>query len=428
MKSGIPWCELSKVFQDAIRVTRRLGVQWIWIDSLCIIQDSKADWEVESAKMCDYYENSYVTISASSSKDGTFPFLRERERGWWPERFKFISSDGTESEVQARRHQGSSMAQPLEDLDFLASRAWAWQETVLSSRILHYTQAELIWECKSEVCSEDGATPLGFYSMGLPHMLLLSAELPYSRWHDLIASYSVRQLTFETDKLPAVSGVASRVHEVVGSEYLAGLWKDNLPMELCWSVDYISSPSSTSQLLPTSFIAPSWSWASVKGALSFVDPNPNCPFESLITILDAKSSVPGLNPYGEVADGYLVAQGWVVPMAINCNDPHDCWSYTVGEDPNSREPLAPDCTLVQCEHFGKKTIRRGRKGDFLAPFSAQVYCIRLGNEEIEDSPFMYGMILGLSETADDAYTRLGLVQLESEDWFGGAIEMTIRIT
>jgi hypothetical protein len=121
MKAGIGWNDLSNVFQDAVTVARRLGAQWIWIDSLCIIQDSKPDWEVESSKMCDYYENAYVTISASSSEDGTVPFLRERERFWRPERFTFVCNDGTKSEVLARRHQGSSMAQILKDLGPLAT-------------------------------------------------------------------------------------------------------------------------------------------------------------------------------------------------------------------------------------------------------------------------------------------------------------------
>src|SRR6202034_4113352 len=176
----------------------------------------------------------------------------------------------------------------------LASRGWVWQENVLSSRILHYTQAELIWECKSEISSEDGARPRGLYSMGLSQILLRGKDDPFYAWHYLIESYSVRQLTFETDKLPAVSGVASRIHEIVGSEYLAGLWKANMPMELCWSVDYISPLSSTPQLPPNSFIAPSWSWASVNGALSFVDRDLKTSFDSRLTIVDVKCSVPGL--------------------------------------------------------------------------------------------------------------------------------------
>jgi hypothetical protein len=431
MKASISWEGLSKVFQDAIAVARQLGLQWIWVDSLCIIQDSKADWEIESSKMCNYYENAYITISASSSENGTAPFLRERERHWWPEKFTFVCDDGTESYVMARRHQGSSMAQMLEDLGPLASRGWVWQENVLSSRILHYTQAELIWECKSEIVSEDGARPLGFYSMGLSQKLLRAKEDPYSTWNYLIESYSVRKLTFESDKLPAVSGVATRIHAIVGSEYLAGLWKANMPNDLCWSVDYISSPSSEPQLHPNSFIAPSWSWASVNGALSFVDPHP-MPLFDPVTIVDVKCSVPGLNPYGEVTDGFLVLQGLVVPMTINCRQPHDCWSYTVGEDPDSSEPMDPDCMLIECKidtatHRGKETVRRARKGDILAPFSTQVSCIRLGKEEGEDFPCIYGMIIGLSETVDGVYTRLGLVNLDSEDWFKGAIQKAVKL-
>lgn len=432
MKATINWDGLSKVFQDAIRVARRLRLQWIWIDSLCIIQDSKADWETESSKMCDYYENAYITISASSAEDGTVPFLRERERYWWPQRFKFVCNDGTESEVMARRHQGSSMAQLLEDLGPLASRGWAWQENILSSRILHFTKAELIWECKAEIVSEDGARPRGFYSMRLSQILRQAEEDPHSTWHYLLESYSVRQLTFESDKLPAVSGIAARIHGIVGSEYLAGLWKANLPMELCWSVDYISPLSSTPHLPPNGYIAPSWSWASVNGALSFVDRDPKTRFDSLLTVVDAQCSVPGLNPYGEVTDGFLVLRGLVVPMILNCGNPHDCWSYTVGGDADSREPMTPDSVLFRCQldtakHPEKATVRRARKGDILAPFSTQVYCIRLGNEEGEDFSFMYGMILGLFETGGDVYMRLGLVALDSEDWFEGAIERTIKI-
>jgi hypothetical protein len=267
--------------------------------------------------------------------------------------------------------------------------------------------------------------------MGLSQQLLHGTEHPYYTWHNLIESYSARQLTFESDKLPAVSGVASRIHEMTGSKYLAGLWRDNFPLELCWSVDYISSDSSKPQLLPNGFIAPSWSWASVNGALSFVDQDPETLFESLITILDAKCSVPGFNPYGEVTDGFLILRGLIVTINVNCGNTDNCWDYTVGENPESSETMAPDCMLVQCQintatDSEKKTVRRARKGDILAPFSAEVYCIRLVNIEDEDS-VKYGMLLGCSETEDNVYTRLGLVELDSEDWFHGATERTIKI-
>lgn len=429
MKTNIPWHDLSKVFQDAIKVARRLSVQWIWIDSLCIIQDSKSDWEIESSKMCDYYSNAYLTISASSSKDGTVPFLQRRAEIWWPESFSFTGTDGTESLIHARRHQGSTMTQPLEDLGPLASRGWVWQENVLSTRVLHYTEAELIWECRSELCSEDGAVPRGLYSNRLSQQLLQAERDPYQCWHNLIESYAVRKLTFESDRLPAISGVASKIQEMVGShvEYLAGLWKGNMPVELCWSVDYTSAHSSSPQLLPESFTAPSCSWASVHGPLSFVDRDPNSPFSPLVTVLEAECNVPGLNPYGEVTNGYLVLQGPVVSMMVNCTDPYNCWTYGVGDDPELREPMAPDCMLVPFKKNGRKSIKRARKGEDSVAFSMEVDCIRLGNESGENGEFMYGLILGLSETRADVYIRLGLVVLDSEDWFDGAVEKTLKI-
>lgn len=429
MKINISWHKLSKVFQDTIKIARRLNVHWIWIDSLCIIQDSKSDWEIESSKMCDYYSNAWLTISASSSKDGTIPFLHQRAETWWPVSFTFTNSDGSESHIQARRHQGSSMTQQLEDLGPLASRGWVWQENVLSARVLHFTEAELIWECRSELRSEDGAVPRSLYSMRLPQWLLQSEREVYQCWHSLIESYSVRKLTFESDRLPAVSGVASKIQETVGSdvEYLAGLWKSNMPLELCWSVDYESAHSPTPQIKPDSFIAPSWSWASVHGPLSFVDKDPNSPFESQVTIVQAKCNVPGLNPYGEVTNGSIILRGPVVPMKINCADPYECWTYTVGDDPETKEPMAPDCMLTPFETNGKKRLRRARQGDIPIAFSMVVECIQLGHESGENGVFIYGLLLGPSEVEADEYARLGLVVLDSDDWFEEAIEKTVKI-
>lgn len=65
----IPWFELPKTFQEAIALTRKLGVRYLWIDSLCIIQDDHHGWEVESAKMATIYSLSYLTIAATHAAD-----------------------------------------------------------------------------------------------------------------------------------------------------------------------------------------------------------------------------------------------------------------------------------------------------------------------------------------------------------------------
>ncbi|KAF8847169.1 HET-domain-containing protein [Acephala macrosclerotiorum] len=435
MQTNIEWNNLSRVFQDAITVARRLDIEWIWIDSLCIIQDSKVDWEIESAKMCDYYSNAYLTISASSSKNGTIPFLHERSSRWQTEKFPFSCTDGQEVEILARRHTGSSMAQVIEDLSPLASRAWCWQENVLSTRVLHYTQSELIFECKTEVVSEDGAKPRGLYSMGLAQILSGGGgkeKDPYRCWHDLIESYSIRELTFESDKLPAVSGVAKQIQGRASSAYLAGLWKENLPMELCWSVDYVSTNSSPI-LQSETYIAPSWSWASVNGALNFVSLDETAPFTSLVTVLDVDISVSSLNKYGEVQNGYIMLKGMVSKVRINCTDPSDCWGYTVGEDPMTREPIAPDCALCPYEMRsgsgdGEVTLRRARKGDTLVPFEVDVYCVHIGKEVGGDDISLYGMVVAPSQMGDGTYIRIGLIQVDDETWFEEeTVEMTIEI-
>ena len=435
MQANIEWKDLSRVFQDAITVARCLDIEWIWIDSLCIIQDSKADWETESGKMCDYYSNAYLTISASSSKNGSIPFLRERSSQWQPKRFPFTCTDGQKVEILARRHTGSSMAQLVEDLSPLASRAWCWQENVLSTRVLHYTQSELIFECKTEVVSEDGAKPRGLYTMGLAQKLSNSSEKEknlYGCWHDLIESYSIRELTFESDKLPAVSGVAKQIQGRTNSAYLAGLWKENLPMELCWSVDYVSIDSSP-LLQSETYIAPSWSWASVNGALNFISPDPKAPFTSVVTVLDAHASVSGLNEYGEVQGGYILLKGMVSKIRVNCTDPSDCWGYTVGADPMTREPIAADCALRPYEirsgsGAGEVALRRARKGDVLVPFEVDAYCVHIGKEVGDDDISLYGMVIAPSYSGDGTYARIGLIQLDDETWFEEqAVEMTIEI-
>jgi hypothetical protein len=204
-----------------------------------------------------------------------------------------------------------------------------------------------------------------------------------------------------------------------------------MPVELCWPVDYTSAHSSSPQPLPMSYTAPSWSWASVHGPLAFVDKHRNSPFEPLVAVVDVHCEVPRLNKYGEVTWGYLVIRGPVVSMTINCADPYDCWTYTVGDNPETREPMAPDCILHfeidNAKYPENKSLRRAQKGDKPVPFSMDTTCIRIGNEIGESGSFLYGMILGLSESDADVYTRLGLVVLDCEDWFEGTVEKTLKI-
>ena len=421
MLQGIPWSALATVYQDAIRVCRRLRLEYLWIDSLCIIQDSKDDWELESSKMCEYYGCARVTISAASSFDATIPFLTKRDPIWQTHKFKLVTHDGKDTEICARRDSGSSITNHVEDPGPLASRAWVWQETLLSTRVLHFTQSELIWECKSDVCAEDGILPRGLYSIRLPQQLLRCEKDPYNGWHNLISTYSVRHLTYESDRLPALSGVAAKISALTQSDYLAGLWKENLPLDLCWSADYQISSASVPQVSPSQYIVPSWAWPSVRGAIFFNDEDPKQPFAPLAVVEEVICDVPGLNPYGQVCYGRLVLRGLVAHILVTCIEPRDCWTYTIGDDPETREPLAPDCALVEAEG----SVRRAIESDTLAPFSVALPCILVGKDESEGEDYYYVIVLG--KVGTEEYSRLGFATLEQDDWFRGATEESLHI-
>lgn len=68
---GIDWDDLPRTFQDAVITTRAIGIQYLWIDSLCIIQDDLGDWRQESSKMAEVYTNAWLTIAASYARDST---------------------------------------------------------------------------------------------------------------------------------------------------------------------------------------------------------------------------------------------------------------------------------------------------------------------------------------------------------------------
>jgi hypothetical protein len=156
---GIPLNFLSKTFQDAVFVARELNIQYLWIDSLCIVQDSVEDWEVESSKMGEYYRNAILTVAATRSKDGRGGCFSDNSNFWllkpcptgssWTRSpsgdFKFIRHD---SSAMAYASSASSSENPLE------YRAWCIQERLLSPRLLSYSHDGMSFMCPSSYSSE----------------------------------------------------------------------------------------------------------------------------------------------------------------------------------------------------------------------------------------------------------------------------------
>lgn len=157
-KRGIFWNTLPKTFQDAITVTSLLGLSFIWIDSLCIIQNDKEDWATESAKMADIYEHASLTISATVSAGDSYGCFSS---SFSTSRSLLISlpEDVGTCEIAVRKpisHWDTLGQGELHARFPLMSRGWAFQERLLSRRILHFSESELVWECRELTTCECG--------------------------------------------------------------------------------------------------------------------------------------------------------------------------------------------------------------------------------------------------------------------------------
>lgn len=265
-KRKINFEELPASFKNAVMVTRSLGLRYLWIDSLCIIQDDEEDWERQSGHMASIYSYSYLTIAATRAKDSSGEFLDHRA----PRQYISLNiKKDLQGSVLAFIPQLENEAKPSCYLEMndepLSKRAWCFQERVLSSRILHFASDQMYFECIDGFRSEDGLHFTGRYDSVHKDASLFGLKPSFDngplpliqQWFKLLWGYGPRTLTNATDKLPALSGIASVFGERMNDEYVAGIWKEAFIESLLWqglSTDEVADPR-----------APSWSWARYKG-------------------------------------------------------------------------------------------------------------------------------------------------------------------
>lgn len=314
-KAGIDVSALPQTFQDAITISRKLEIRYIWIDSLCICQDDGADWERESAKMASIYTNSYLTLAAARAKDDAEGFLGDREtRVHVP--LSITVPGASESDDRCLTGTLQLFTIPLvhaanghryvdDDTAPLTKRAWVVQERFLASRTLHFDSSQISFECQEKFNTEDGheQTISLFNIAELPVRDLtdLGIDRDFSyrgsrRWTETLSLYSSKVLSRESDKLPAFSGLARLFKEKLDDTYVAGLWRNNIVEGLCWQS---FGPPHTR---PKMYRAPSWSWASIDGLVAISSIGS---WEDLVEIVDVQVQVKGENPFGEVSGGSI---------------------------------------------------------------------------------------------------------------------------
>lgn len=278
LQKALPAEAIPASYRDAMAITRALGLQYIWIDSLCIVQDDYEDWQVEASKMASVYSQSYLTIAATNSEDsygGCFLDIAKssthiempvgRRRGCGRGRKHPRSS------LQARHFEMAYFRHDIADVGELidsplSRRAWVMQESVLSPRTLHCTKNQFYWHCHSRLTSEDGWIDEVMTS-NLLHERTTSKFLfhdfstkwnAYNTWFGWELSFLRRELTYQADRLASLAGVIEFYASKTQDKSLLGLWESLLWCQLNWTLDHVKPPPK--RVLDKNF--PSWSWLS----------------------------------------------------------------------------------------------------------------------------------------------------------------------
>ena len=252
--------DLSQSSRDAITVTRNLGIKYLWIDAICILQDSADDKVIELASMCRIYQQATVTIVAASATSASQGFLEDRKPPAPALQIPFWAPDDSLTTVYLRPEELYN-----DEKEPINSRAWTLQEQLLSPRLLIYATHTLQYQCREQTVnlgnSIHAPTQLESrrYLGVLDHISEETRDQAVGRvWVDIIRMYSQRQLSFQEDKLTALAGVAEAFSSHGAGNYVAGLWSGEALARLLLWVAKSKEPSTSS-----TYIAPSWSWASL---------------------------------------------------------------------------------------------------------------------------------------------------------------------
>ncbi|KAI0657066.1 heterokaryon incompatibility protein-domain-containing protein [Cubamyces menziesii] len=276
---------LPQTIHDAIHVTRNvLGIQYLWVDSLCIIQDSREDKHRELAKMREVYLHAFLTIDAGNARRASQGFLHDGDP--LTSGVPFICPRHFEEDVleigSVHTTPNSSFViqcgypsldmSNLRDLVSTAGRAWCLQEVLLSKRRLLFTDLDLQFWCRSDI-QHPGGPHLTYYNFdhpwhvtGIAEIVSQHSSVPivsgsgewarvHRTWQTIVQDYTSRSLSYPLDRLVACAGIAELFGRVLRSDYLAGLWKNCLLFDLLWCRGGVFDEEDGDDT------APSWSWA-----------------------------------------------------------------------------------------------------------------------------------------------------------------------
>ena len=386
-KTGIHWEDLSQTFQDALQITRRLQIQYIWIDSLCILQDDHEDWKQESSKMVDIYGNAFVTICAADSSSTSDSCYKKGQSRYMSKEIEPYSIHVRQKlpHISHRFQIWTEHSYEHEQRSRWMTRAWTLQELMLSPRLLFFTANEIAWECASATACECASWH--------PISDLEDARKQRS-WRQLVSEYTSRSLTLPSDKLVAISGLAMWLQRQSGDTYLAGLWRKTFWADLLWSA------SGTLLERPIKWRAPSWSWACVDSRIRYEDSIS----VSWLKHWEVECQPVGLDKIGELKSAKLTVSALIFSALLYYN-------YDKGEDSYQYEVV----------YFGTR-IRQLRAdyvlsspGHHYVPSGTAVSVLILGEDNGQAGSRRFEcLVLRKLQADSEKFERLGLVTLSVE--------------
>ncbi|KAF3798141.1 hypothetical protein GCG54_00010487 [Colletotrichum gloeosporioides] len=443
LRRSIPWNSLPQTFKDAIRIARYLGTEYLWIDSLCILQDSSEDWLIESAMMGSIYKNATCNIAASDASDSCEGCLYPRNhRTIQLERLPRYSERlndlylGTYSQGQSNR---------------LYSRAWVLQESMLARRTLDCGREQLFWRCDETKASEEfpeglprqhhwrythpSHSLLGLLN-SLSSLSLMAKEMkewearnqqalqtpghrgnskvileayngsgsPSMYWYGIVEIYSRMSLTKDTDRPIAIAGALDAFRPYLG-QYWGGIWQHLLPLNLLWSTqkEFNFSPPPNRCYRPSPRRGPSWSWISLEGPVYIEQCELQHGDELLSQFLDA-----------EVVSAYDIRLLMRAPLI------HATWVEWVGVVPRTLlamglRPTIRGLGILDSKWLSQWRVSPNPLGDGDVDASIQLFFdVRSFEGTVRDIDLMamrfrYEMVDGLvlQKNTDGSFTRVG---------------------
>lgn len=384
--AGLGDTEMPRTFREAIMLTRNLGQRYLWIDSMCIMQPTtvdKDDWSREGARMGDYYSRSLLNLAASGGLDNTeallharagsqfevkpFPLFEDPVHRDWDDFSKMMERDPNWLPIM--QPKPASWLQHVQ-CSPLSYRTWVLQERLLAPRTLHCTVQGHFWECSELRASE--YEPLGCradYTIR-DHGLLGLNQLRKKEdsfitgiyWRHIVERFSQLRISFPSDRLPALAGLARTIQEHTKDDYTAGHFKTSLISSLLW----FRLNSGAAGLQVRNSGAPSWSWASTSAQVKFTPLEPNDypsrdpkSYEWKAELLGINAEPVDRNPYSWLSQSSLRMQGYLKERRPASNFPElvlktlteqEQWS---GHFPMPKEDSVPQIGAV---HFPREEV------------------------------------------------------------------------